>query len=310
MCLYPRIMKNPKYKPNKKNGGDFPDIKDFRVKFVPVACGQCMECRKQKANEWRVRLHEEIKVAKYMYFVTLTYSNEELDKLCKEAGLKECNAIAGLSIRRFLERVRKQTGKSIKHWLITELGQDHTERIHLHGLLFTEYPITNDWLSKMWKYGICDTGKYVNSRTINYIVKYVTKIDEKHKTFVPQIFCSKGIGSNYISTLAKQKHKYKGDNTRDYYTLPNGQKVQLPIYYRNKLFTEEERELLWLHKLDKDKRYVNGIEIKQFENNKEFYFQVLQEARRINQFLGYGNLSEAWKKEDYNVTLKMLSKNK
>ena len=27
-----------------------------------------------------------------------------------------------------LERIRKQTGKSIKHWFITELGHEKTER--------------------------------------------------------------------------------------------------------------------------------------------------------------------------------------
>ena len=35
-----------------------------------------------------------------------------------------------------LERVRKQTGKSIKHWFITELGHVKTERLHLHGIVW------------------------------------------------------------------------------------------------------------------------------------------------------------------------------
>ena len=48
MCLYPRFMKNPKYKPNKKNGGNPPTITDKRVKYVPVGCGKCIECRNQK----------------------------------------------------------------------------------------------------------------------------------------------------------------------------------------------------------------------------------------------------------------------
>ena len=43
MCLYPRFMKNPKYKPNKKNGGKPPKITDKRVEYVPVGCGKCIE---------------------------------------------------------------------------------------------------------------------------------------------------------------------------------------------------------------------------------------------------------------------------
>ena len=40
MCLYPKFMKNPKYKPNKKNGGNPPTITDKRVEYVPMSCGK------------------------------------------------------------------------------------------------------------------------------------------------------------------------------------------------------------------------------------------------------------------------------
>jgi len=36
MCLYPKLIKNPKYKPNKKNGGIVPELKDIRVLAVPI----------------------------------------------------------------------------------------------------------------------------------------------------------------------------------------------------------------------------------------------------------------------------------
>ena len=44
------MIKNPKYLPNKKNNNNPPEITDERVKYVPVGCGNCMECRKQKRN--------------------------------------------------------------------------------------------------------------------------------------------------------------------------------------------------------------------------------------------------------------------
>ena len=37
-------------------------------------------------------------------------------------NLKDNNEIATKAIRLCLERVRKLTGKSVKHWFITELG--------------------------------------------------------------------------------------------------------------------------------------------------------------------------------------------
>ena len=48
MCLYPRLLNNPKYRANKKNGGEIPQLKDKRTLLVPVGCGNCIECRKQK----------------------------------------------------------------------------------------------------------------------------------------------------------------------------------------------------------------------------------------------------------------------
>ena len=43
--------------------------------------------------------------------------------------------------------------------------------------------------------------------------------------------------------------------------MRNGGKLNLPIYYRNKLFTEEEREKLFLDKIEKGIVYVLGIKI-------------------------------------------------
>lgn len=189
MCLFPRILRNPKYKPNKKNGGNVPIPTDKRVLYVPIGCGECIECRQQKANEWRIRLNEELRRNKG-YFVTLTFSEEALTTLSDkvtEAQYGEVatdNDIATYAVRHFLERWRKTTKRSVKHWLITELGHEGTERIHLHGILFTN---NIELLKKTWSYGWADIGSYCNLRTINYIVKYVTKIDNDHKEFKSKI---------------------------------------------------------------------------------------------------------------------------
>ena len=74
MCLYPTFRKNPKYKINKKNGGIVPVMHDNRVKYVPTGCGNCIECRKQKARNWQLRMLEEVKTETNGKFVTLTFS--------------------------------------------------------------------------------------------------------------------------------------------------------------------------------------------------------------------------------------------
>ena len=84
MCLYPKLIRNRKYIANKKNEGKIPNLKDKRTQYVPIGCGKCMECMKQKAREWQVRLQEEIRENKNGKFITLSYTDESLEKLEKE----------------------------------------------------------------------------------------------------------------------------------------------------------------------------------------------------------------------------------
>ena len=102
---------------------------------------------------------------------------------------------------------------------------------------------------------------YVNEQTVNYITKYITKVDLDHKNYNPKILCSKGIGKGYLERPDAQNNKYKAEETKEYYITRTGHKIGLPIYYRNKLYTEEEKEKLWLEKLDKEERYVGGEKV-------------------------------------------------
>ena len=160
MCLYPRLIPNPKYRTSKKRGYYKPSPHDARLNYVPVACGKCYECRKKKAREWRIRLAEEIRHNK-SYFVTLTIDDENLEMLKNELEVKSVkgneNNIATLALRKFLERCRKKTGKSLKHWCVTQLGEDRG-RIHLHGIFFGNNAA--ELAIEKWKYGYIFIGNY------------------------------------------------------------------------------------------------------------------------------------------------------
>ena len=253
MCLYPKFIINKKYTATKKNNGNIPILKDFRTKYVPVGCGNCMECKKQKARGWQVRLMEEIRINNTGKFVTFSFSDESLIHLETElnsnlAGYNLENKIATLAVRRFLERWRKQYKKSLRHWLVTELGQNNTERIHLHGILFTNE--TLETVRKTWKYGNINKwdkdwkNNYVTERTINYIVKYINKSDEIHKYYNPIILTSPGLGRNYINRPDSKLNKFNNDKTNEMYKTRSGIKLPLPIYYRNKLYTDDQKEQL------------------------------------------------------------------
>lgn len=337
MCLYPRIIRNRKYVENKKNGGEIPAVSDERTLHVPVGCGNCIECRKKKAREWQVRLMEDLKHNTNGKFITLTFNTKSLialakeipetkvvtratadgqyrDKEIRQTGYNLDNAIATLAVRRFVERHRKEFGKSIRHWLVTELGQNNTEHVHLHGILWTDLSAKD--IHRIWQYGYVWAGNetyhvdnmgtfqlklenYVNERTVNYIVKYINKVDEKHKTYKSVILTSAGIGRNYTERKGgdHERNKYKGTETNEAYRLRSGHKIALPIYYRNKIYNEEEREALWRAKLDKGERWVLGERIDVKTSDAEYY-KALEYAQKTNKELGYGD-SNTWKKSTY-----------
>lgn len=354
MCLYPTLIQNRKYTPNKKNGGvvDYDAMIrpgfDKRVLAVPIGCGQCMECRKQKAREWQVRLLEDVRHNTNGKFITLTFSNESFKKLAYDAnkkitkhpigkkeyvdkygtirvrykyktiteqlelrGYETDNAIAKLAVRRFLERWRKTYKKSLRHWLVTELGHNGTENIHLHGIVWTNEPI--EAIRKHWDYGYIwprkenekEVKNYVNERTVNYITKYVSKQDFQHKEYKAIILTSAGIGSGYMQRHDSQNNKFNEDKTKDYYVTRTGHKIKMPIYWRNKIYSEEERERLWIYKLDEKVRWI-GKEKIDISINEEEYYKTLEHYRQKNARLGYGTGTKDWNRKQYEEQRRIL----
>lgn len=235
-CLIPRRIINPHYKKianeNNEPYSNYEDRQDF---YLDVPCGVCLGCQKSRSTMWRVRLlHEYYDMTPSQrdnsYFVTLTLSNHHIrDK-------------PSILIRRFLERIRKDYGKSVRHWFTTEFGKD-TKRLHFHGILF-DIPFHRHDLFKYWKYGFVDI-KPLTLRRITYITKYITKSAEdwvlrpEHKQLV---FTSPGLGKSYTQKDSTIKfHHQDGHLIPFMYTL-DGHVVALPRYYRGKVFTDDELE--------------------------------------------------------------------
>lgn len=302
MCLFPRKFINRKYTKNQKNGGVIPPITDIRTLYVPIDCGNCIECRKKKARDWQVRLMEEIKHNKMKaHFVTLTFSNESIQELinnpedlvkCRKLknmeGYRLDNEIATVAVHYFRERWRRRYGKSPKHWLVTELGHRGTENIHMHGIIWAE-DISE--LKTIWKYGYVWDGyekngkkeNYVNNKTINYIIKYVSKQDTLHKYYKGIVLCSPGIGKDYEKKGNAFRNKFKGEKTDTTYKTEQGYKLMLPAYWRRKIYTDEEREYMWIDKLNKGKSYVMGEKC----DNEEDAEKLRDWWRKENARMGY-----------------------
>lgn len=244
-CLKPIKIRNPRYYAKTDN----PEIRvkqfvryqndllDYQFNgskledYIYVPCGYCYTCLKRKSSDWRLRLLHEVSYNFYKkpLFVTFTFAPEYYEQFKDNVAL---------AVRRFLERIRKVTKKSVRHWFITELGE-RTGRLHLHGFLFNfSLPVAR--LADFWKYGFVSVSS-ISHRRISYAVKYSLK----PSTFVfkPQVFCSPGLGKVYTELSTTQKFHIRKNLLDDaYYCTFNGFTYSLPVYYRNKIFSEVRRE--------------------------------------------------------------------
>lgn len=279
MCLYTKYIKNKHYTPTKKNGGNVPECKDKRKLYVPVGCGMCIECRKKIYNNWLIRIKEEVKTNyKKSYYVTFTFSDESLLKVSEMAETTEVNAIAAKAVRLFLERWRKKFKKSVKHFLLTELGEEGG-RIHLHGFIWSNE--SKKTINDLWGYGQTTIRKLNSEGAIIYVLEYILKIDENHKGYKTKIMTSPGLG----------KPKFTGNNEFNYdetkeYIQRNGIRYALPIYWRNLIYNEEQKQYLWEKRLNEGKRYVLGIEV---PADTEKFVRLNKTAREKNKKWGYGD---------------------
>ncbi len=155
MCYYATIEKNPRYLANKKNGGKPPLMKFKESEYYTRPCHKCKACKEKKKNEWTTRLNEEMRNNPKALSCTMTFTDERLVELeenvnrktdkqrelylgtdsyydGKLTGYNLENELCKAAWDLFKDRFTKKKGKAPRHWAISELGGNRTERIHLH----------------------------------------------------------------------------------------------------------------------------------------------------------------------------------
>lgn len=175
--------------------------------YLPLPCGHCFACIRDKINMWSDRLlFETMTQERASTFITLTLNDEHLT--LNDKGLAVVNPD---DIKGFCKRLRKYLGRSYKYFFTSEYGEDL--RPHYHGILcgvdFQDYfdfkAIEKAWSLKKQEFGFfsCDN---VNPSTIRYTIKYLEKEftprfhDEYFKLGLDLPFhrMSKGIGRDYF----------------------------------------------------------------------------------------------------------------
>lgn len=140
-------------------------------------CGKCIECLKDRQNSWKIRLVEEARDHKFVYFFTLTYNDDSVPFTTLPGGTR-VNHVSKYDIQLWVKRSRINFVRKLKReidfkYFITSEYGPNTGRPHYHGIVFTDVSPTyislmfHDWSSN---YG------FVNFSSVGWSAKKKAKV--------------------------------------------------------------------------------------------------------------------------------------
>lgn len=215
--------------------------KEDPTNYMPVPCGKCPECLKRRATGWAFRISQSDRYAMSSQFLTLTYATKHL-----QFADNYKPTLVKKDLQLFMKRLRKENINRLKYFACGEYGTD-TERPHYHMLLFNADIQT---IQPAWQLGAVHYGQ-VEGGSIAYVLKYMMKppkinfkaiVDGQSESRTPEFqLMSKGLGLPYLTSQMHSWHKAVLTE-RMYCNLEDNKKIAMPRYYKNKIYTEEERD--------------------------------------------------------------------
>lgn len=255
---------------------------------IAVPCGKCPSCVARRASHWSFRLMQEGKIATSSHFITLTNDTETI-KITKNGFM----SVDKRTLQLYFKRLRKlNPSTKIKYYCVGEYG-GKTLRPHYHIILFnaTISSIANAWSHKGIQNGYIHFGQ-IEEASIGYTLKYLSKLGQipKHKNDDRQkefALMSKGLGKNYLTSTMLDWHNADLLN-RMYCNLTDGKKIGMPRYYKQKIYTDADREHIGTHTraaqlaratlLEEDPNYYRD----KFESDKAKFEKMYKNANLNN----------------------------
>lgn len=230
---------------------------------------------------------QQAEVSTSAIFLTLTYDNENCP-ITPNGFATLCKRDLQLFFKR-LRKLCKQTARTlrserIKYFAVGEYGS-MTKRPHYHAILFNA---SSEQCDIAWSKGHTYVGTLTTS-SIAYTLKYV------HKERMPKRFdrddrlrefsvMSKGLGSNFLDN--DENVRYLKSRLNDpTLIVKGGHRMAIPRYYKEKVFTDEEREQIRLHM-----EAIAGEEVNMSHSEQEYLLQYKNEVQRRNRKKGESRL--------------------
>lgn len=254
-----------------------------------VPCGSCYECKRKRANGWAFRCSQQWKVSTQTFFITLTYDTDHVP-----ITQKGFMSLRRKDLQLFFKKLRNtyrykkvntETGRKkwyydrtpgLKYYAVGEYGTK-TKRPHYHALLFLDKydPLITKKIEQQWEHGSVHIGK-LNEKTVNYTLKYISKTTNEGKAEwddreVTKSLMSKGLGANYLTESIKRYHKQS--LVERYFVRLDGYITSMPRYYRQKIYTKTQWEVLKKLITDESLRKEQDKIKKMSEKEKEIYLR-------------------------------------
>lgn len=203
--------------------------------ILMVPCGRCISCRVQKSRMWGLRIYHEAMKHEKRCFVTLTYSDDKLPW---------CGSICRRHVQLFLKRLRKNSGVKIRYFLGGEYGEQF-KRPHYHLVLCGLSELDEGIIQTSWDRGFVSCFPVIPERC-NYVAGYVIK-----KLSGPAAieYCRRGVAPEFALMSRRPgigagfADENSGFLRQNQFSVVKGQKVPLPRFYVERLFSEEDKKI-------------------------------------------------------------------
>ena len=234
----------------------------------PVPCGQCLFCKHHYQNGLIFRLYNHAKMHNNCIFVTLTYNDEHYTDNPEE--LRK-------DITKFIKRFRQELcDKTFSYYMVCEKG-DLKNRCHFHMLMFWNGIATKQDVARLidikWRgprrqldnYDAFEVLSKLNDEQLLFepfsqigytmvdfmddrdtaVMAYVSKyVSDNQKKLVFRSW-SLGLGLDILSLDMDLVQKMLHHRVIQYQPKDKLYTISVPSYYKNKLFSVSERDVMF-----------------------------------------------------------------
>lgn len=287
------------------NPSFFDQARDWRGNQIPIPCGVCLNCKRDRISLLEQRAKYEFNNHSSSCFVTFTYDDYHIPVM---PGFNRPTLLRR-DFEKYIDTVRHSLKKSVIRFLpdvdvnfsflaCGEYG-DKFKRPHFHIIFFgLPYKKCKSFLQNYWHFGAIDV-RPVNTGAIRYVIKYLSK-QQKGNNLDAQYF-DNGLEPPFVChsrSFGAGLFRSQQRNIQEYGVMKFGQKtIGVPAYWKNKFLVLSERNILSIERHRKQYEeftYITVAKPRGFNSYREWRDRQSQKRERDEYFKRINNRDEVY----------------